>query len=465
MPQLEDRPSSQTMLAIAPSEFTPGEFTPDEFTPSEFERVAATPLSDLVRTPLFERLLIAGGAFGLGSVALAGTALAIGSRFNYLTVETGVINASVTELQSPLDGTITTITVKPGQPVKPGDLLAKVKPIAVEDTIGLKLQGEIDLLTTEKAQIRQTQALLQSQLLALDQQDTQLANQQNQIELQQRSINATKVNAAKVDLDRQRAMIASAIAKSRAAKVEYERYATLATAGVIAQQKLTQMIAVWEAAEAEVQQTKAALKSAEIQIRTLQQESPKPIYKTTDEQRLTLKRHLQEQQNKDRSLTTAITTKTKQLKTQRSQMKARSQPKAVKATSAGIIHHTMETVGGQVKRATPMISILDCRSRWVEALIPAKDADRINPAKPVQIMVPGQSKPLMGRIESMTGMNPEEIKRLPQAITPITPNRLSAQIPTRLVVEVEHLPESLNTQKMCGVGQGVTLTFATQNGR
>jgi multidrug resistance efflux pump len=194
-------------------------------------------LPSLVQTPLLERIFIASLTLGLGTLAIATAVLTVRARVSYLTIDNAIVNAPVTELQSPLDGTLMDVVAQPGKPVKAGDLLAKIKPIATEETLLSKLQGEIDVLTAQRTQVGETQAMLTSQLQSLDQQDSQVAAQQNQMVLQQRSIDQAKVNAATVELEQQRAAITSATAKSFAAKTEADRYAALAQEGVLSRQK------------------------------------------------------------------------------------------------------------------------------------------------------------------------------------------------------------------------------------
>jgi multidrug resistance efflux pump len=446
MPQLQTPPKSQAPL-----------------TKTHLATVKSPPpnlpkhLPSLVQTPLLERIFVAALTLGLGSLAIAAAVLTVRARVSYLTIDTAIVNAPVTELQSPLDGTLMDVSAQPGKLVKVGDLLAKIKPIATEETLLSKLQGEIDVLTAQSTQVGETQALLTSQLQSLDQQDNQVAAQQNQMLLQQRSIDQAKVNAATVELEQQRAAITSTTAKAFAAKTEADRYATLAQEGVLSRQKADQVKTVWQAAEAEVLQARAALKAAEARLATVGAERPLGPPATTIEQRLSLKRNLQEQTSKLQTLTAEIATKRVQLKVQQTQQKTRSQSQSLKAPTNGIIYRTLESNGAQVSRTKPLLNIADCSNRWVEALVLSRDAAKIDRTQPVQVILPGQSQPLIGEIESLAGMNLEEVKRLPQAVSPIPPTQLAAQIPTRIVVKVANIPDG--QQNMCGIGQTAQLKF------
>jgi membrane fusion protein, multidrug efflux system len=366
------------------------------------------------------------------------------------------------EVQSTLEGNITAFNVQPGATIKAGNVLAMIEPIVTEDVLSLKLQGEIDLLKAQKVQVLETQALLQRQSAGLEQQLTQLTNQRQQLGTQNQSINRAKVNAATVALGQQKAQIVSAVAKAAAAKIDYERYAALAAEGVISQQKVSQVNAVWQAMEAEVLQTKAALTAAEAQLETIEREIPEVIIPTSDQQ-VSLSQNLQAQSAKIQTLTTEIASKQAQLKAYQSDRAKNGRVKAIKALTDGVVYRTTAHVGESVSRTTPMMTVIDCKTRWVEALLPASQVNRINRSKPVQVMIAGQVAAFSGQVESISGVNPDELKRQPQAIVPVTPDNLNGQIPARVVVKLEQPQAFPPEQNMCGVGQSVKLTFSTAN--
>jgi membrane fusion protein, multidrug efflux system len=409
-----------------------------------------------------ERLAMATGSIGFGALVITIAVLSVQSRMSYITVENAIVNAKTMEVQSTLEGNITAFNVQPGATIKAGNVLAMIEPIVTEDALSLKLQGEIDLLKAQKVQVLETQALLQGQSAGLEQQLAQLTDQRQQLASQNQSINRAKVNAAIVALGQQKAQIVSAVAKAAAAKIDYERYAALAAEGVISQQKVSQVNAVWQAMEAEVLQTKAALTAAEAQVETIEREIPEVIVPTSDQQ-VSLSQNLQAQSAKMQTLTTEIASKQAQLTAYQADRAKNGQIKAIKALTDGVVYRTMAHVGESVSRTTPMVTFIDCKSRWIEALVPAGQANRINRSQPVQVMLSGKSSPVTGQVESISGVNPDELKRQPQAIVPVTPENLNSQIPARVVVKLDQ-PQSFPPEgSMCGVGQSVKLTFSAAN--
>lgn len=109
------------------------------------------------------------------------------------------------------------------------------------------------------------------------------------------------------------------------------------------------------------------------------------------------------------------------------------------------------------------MSVVDCESRWVEVFIPASEVNRIDRSQPVYIKPVGSSQQLSGTIESINGINPDELKRQSQAVFPIVPSNSNGQVPARVVIKFENIEELPNVQNMCGVGQSLKITFSTQS--
>jgi multidrug resistance efflux pump len=421
---------------------------------------------DLSKSTIVGRLAVTGGSLVFGTLVLSVTVVAAQHRLNYFTVDNALVNGPTIVLRSPIDGTLATFVAQTGQAVEGGHVLAKVSPIAVTDTLRLKLQGEIDVLQTQRSQIQQTLVLMNVQRQGLDQQDAQFAVQQEQLNSQSQSLNQAKVSAATIGLGQYAVLIDSAITKARVAQVEYDRYAALAIAGGISQQKATQMKAAWESAEAEVVYAKSVQSGAAAAADSLQEEAPVPLPTVSNalqNQRLMLMQTIQDQTATLSQVTTAISAKQRELQVHQANIKVQSQATELKAPSSGMIFRTTSNRGEQVDRSTPLITMVDCNSRWIEAFIPAAQANRINRSRPVQVALTGQkTPPFSGRIESLNGINPDELKHQSQAVFPIVPANLNTQVPVRVVVKLKIKQDIPITQSMCGIGQSVKLTFSTQ---
>ncbi len=419
---------------------------------------------DLSRSTIWGRLAVTGGSLGFGVAVLGISAASFQYRLSYFSVENAIINGSTIDLRSPADGSISAFEVKTGQEVQAGQVLAKIKPLAINDTLGVKLQGELDVLRSQQHQIQQTLSLLNTQLRGLDQQEFQFTAQQQQLTAQGQSVNTAKVSAATLELDQHQAQIESAMAQAKAARVDYDRYAALAKEGGISEQKVSQVRAIWESAEAEVARTKAAQLAAAASIETLQEEAPVPLLTAShylQNQRINLMQAVQDQTASLNRLATEIAAKQTQLKAEQAVQTLRSLDINLQAPSDGKVFQTNSNMGEQVNRSTPLMTVVDCKNRWIEAFVPSEQATRFNRSKPVNVQISGKPEALSGQIESINGVNPDELKRQSQAVFPIVPANLSAQMPMRVVVKLKDNQDIPATQNMCGIGQSVKLTFST----
>ena len=423
---------------------------------------------DLSRSTIWGRVAITGGALGFGLSVLGVSAASVYYRLNYFTVDNAVVNGQTIELRSPIDGTVSTFETQPGRVVNSGQVLVRVKPVVNTDTEVVKLQGELEVLRSQYTQVQQTLVLLKTQLIGLDQQEGQFTAQQEQVANRDRSVNAAKVSAGLTGFGEHQALIDSAMAKAKAAQVEYDRYATLAAEGGISQQKVAQMKAIWQSAEADVIHATAAKKTAEATLETLREEAPVPVLTASNaiqNQRLILIQTIQEQTATSGKLSTEISAKQAQLKLDQANVALQSKDTELKAPSSGTVFQTVSSLGEQVTRSTPLLTVVDCKSRWIEAFIPANQASRINRSKPVQVQIvaSGPKTPdFSGQIESLNGVNPDGLRQQSQAVFPIVPVNLNAQMPARVVVKLNSNQDIPSNQTMCGIGQSVKLTFSTQ---
>ena len=421
---------------------------------------------DLSKSTLLGRLAIAGGSLGFGALVLTASAWAVQSRMHYFTVDNAVVNAKTVELRSPQEGSIVEFSVEPGSEVVAGQIIAKIKPTIEAEAAILKLKADLDLLNAQKSQVQQTLVLLNTQINGISQQELQLTSQQSYLDNHGRSINNAKVNAATTDLSQYQAEIDAAVIKAKAAKIDYNRYAALAAEGAISQQKVAQIKAVWDGTQADVLTANAAKVSAQASIIALEEEAPidsLPATSSLQGQRINVMQSIQEQTVKFRTLSTEIMSKQAQLKVQQTETQNQLEETQIKTPINGQVYQTTSDKGEQVSRSSPLMTVVDCQSRWVEVFIPASEVNRIDRSQPVHIKPVGSSQQLSGTIESINGINPDELKRQSQAVFPIVPSNSNGQVPARVVIKFKNIEELPNVQNMCGVGQSLKVTFSTQS--
>jgi len=374
-------------------------------------------------------------------------------RWQHLVIEHGVLNGRSVSLQAPIDGSLTTFYARPGIAVKQGQVLALMQnTLQTEQQDAqtlLQLDGEITAYSAQLETADQALNLLKQQLQELEGQN--VAVQEIDTTLQAKLVN-----------ERQ-AAVDAAIAKANVAKVELKRYQSLVAAGVISQQRVDQAELAVAATTAEVNQAQAALDAAKTSLQAFTQGVSNQSQKIDLlEQRTRLQQMIQSQ-------VALINTLKAQLKNrQQQQLQVRGNRQtlkelAINAPFSGMIYRTNQEKGDQVSRGQTLLSLLDCQNLWVEAVISADDAAKVDIQQPVLVHLVGLSEPLKGEVDLLQpfdqsqASNPASNSRL-NAIAPLVPAALNGQALKRITVRVPP-PQYGNPQQFCGVGQTTRLSF------
>ncbi|MBE9028321.1 HlyD family efflux transporter periplasmic adaptor subunit [filamentous cyanobacterium LEGE 11480] len=404
-------------------------------------------------TGVAKRLLVSLACLGLGATALRIGSTVIQHRLTHFTVETGIINSRTVQLRAPIDGTIAAFYAQPGVPVQLGQVIAKITPPPIQkDGTMPRFQAKILSLRTQLSQAEQGIAQLQLQL-------GRLGNQDQAIQLTQKQVAAT-------DLQAQQAAINSAIAKADAAKTEYRRLSALAQEGAIAGQLVDQTKMAWDVAEAEVNEAKAKLSSAQVTLTALQQNVPVTPNATLMDQRLSLQRLIQKQTELAQGLKAEIVSQQQQLQSRQTNQQTQQLEIPVKAPFSGVVYRTDREIGEQVNRPDLMLTIADCNNIWVEALLPIEQVQKIDATQPVQVLLAGQSTPQAGKIELIQATTIEALKQQSQAVVPLMPlSKQQQALVSRVTVKLPPLPEAAKLGQFCGIGQSSRLTFKTKSTR
>lgn len=393
------------------------------------------------------RLFLTIALVSIGAIATTIGVSSIAYRLTHLTINNGLINGRTVRLRAPIDGTIKEFYAQPGVTVKQGQILVRIAPTLQEDQHVLQLQGEQNSTAAQLAASQQTLALLQQQL--------------SRIESQDQSIQGANTTLAGNDVRRYRAAVDGAKAKARSARLDYQRHRQLLNEGVVAQQKVDQLKAVWQSSEADIKQAQADFDSAQTAHAVLQNGT---ALKTSDSllsQRVNLAQAIQAQLTLIKTLNAQLATKKSLLAQAQATYTARKDL-AVAAPFSGVIYRTEQEQGEQVNRPSNLLTMLDCNDLWVETLVGVDQANRIDRQQPVRVQLLGDPKTLTGDVDLIESVsNIETIKQQTQAITPATPSNLIDQPLVRVTVKIPPSPQQAQAHRFCGVGQSATITFGT----
>jgi membrane fusion protein, multidrug efflux system len=400
------------------------------------------------------RLVVGAGVVGMASLALTIGLSSIGYHFLHVVIEGGVLNGRTVRVQSPLKGDVTEFYAQPGAQVKAGQVLARIEKGREEEDALLKLEGEVQSKTSQLNAALQTQAVLQSQA-------TSLASRSE-------SVWDVAAQVSTTDLSGQEAAVSAAIAQANAAKLNRDRYQSLADEGAISKQTAEQYRATWEVAEANVQQARSALETARTEAaatrsRTLLSQNP-GLGNGFVQESAQLQQQIQTQASLVRTLTSERDNAQQRLAQARSIFSSRRDLE-VAAPFAGVVYRTERERNEQVEQSAPLLTLLDCKDLWVEIVVSAKEASQIDMSKPVKVELSSAQAAVMGEVmlnqpmsSAQGGEDQFRLTRV-QALQPVIPPELAGQALVRLTIRIPPPEVQTQAQQFCGVGQLARLTF------
>ena len=422
---------------------------------------------------------------GLGAVGI-GLNL-ISYRLTHYTVESGLINGRTTQLRSPIDGNVKAFYARPGVSVRSGQVLARigVDPSPQQEQIRLQIERTQEDQKQQQNQFQQQRLQIEgeiqthfSQLNSAQQTLEILKSQLIDIDRQYNSVGQVNLQLANKEVAQAKAALDAALAKTTAARLDYERYVKLAKDGIVPQQKLDQLRYAWQSASAQVQEYQANLAAAQESLRAFQTGVTMNNNTTSIlEQRTNLMRLIQTQTVLVNTLQTQLDSARERLKqTQAFKPNSILQPVStakrylarqdheVAAPFAGIVYKTDREPGEQINRTEAILTMLDCNELWVEAVIPASDVNNLQMQKPVSVQIAGYPETIAGEIDLIQPVSSQGSDRqLPsiqsQALSPSIPPNLAGQPLARVTVRIPPPPQYTQSNQFCGVGQLTKLTF------
>ncbi|MBT9314037.1 HlyD family secretion protein [Leptothoe spongobia] len=418
--------------------------------------------------PLWWRGLVGVAYVSLGVLATSIGLASMSYRLTHLTVDGGVVNGRAVRIQAPIDGKIQKFYARPGVRVKAGQVLAQLTPLSQQpqgDNPVERTTNNAKQLANQTLEVRLTSA----------QQILELLNQQLQdLYRQEELLLAVTTGVASETVDYSDAAVAAAIAQEAAARNKYERFNTLLVKGAVSQQEVDELEANWRSSQAAVEQAQSEQSIAQIHADALAQQVPiQSNLKDLQAQRRRLTEEIQRQNNQVDLLAVELETRSSQATpaaqvstTEETTINVSTSPDSslipLVAPFAGVVYATNHDAGEQVNRPAALLSLLDCNELWVETLVSADQARRIDASQPVRIQH-GNAETIVGKIDFVTAISAGEItKARAEALVPAVPVNLAGQSLARVRVSMPPTQSQEQAYRFCGVGEPATLTFGTQ---
>jgi EAL domain-containing protein (putative c-di-GMP-specific phosphodiesterase class I)/multidrug resistance efflux pump len=430
---------------------------------------------------------------GAGIISLALAAAAVGTssiwyRMTHITVDQATINGRIVRLQAPANGNLEAFYAKPGLEVNSGQVLArlniqgepedeqaKLRLVNSEQKERIRTQLENSRLQGE-VQIKEAQLTAERQTLAA------LKNQLQNLNRQNYAVQQVNVQLASEAVSQEQAAVGAAQAQATAARADYERYKMLAAEGAVSRQQMEKAQSDWQSAEAEVKQAQSALRS---RVTSLQasKNGIDPDNNDLSSQRPRLEQTIQAQEATVKTLEAQVASikqhvnqalalyTNRPLVSTTTPAKGDRQIQEVSAPFSGIVYNTEREQGEQVAQAEPLLTVLDCNELWVETVVSAEVANKIDSQKPVRVHFSNSSESVTGEVELIQpiGLSQSDWQqtalRQTQALPSSIPVKLQGQPLALVVVSIPPNPQQAKSRRFCGVGQTTEVTFQKQLNR
>ena len=415
--------------------------------------------------PAWRRGLVGLVYVSMGVLAAGAGLASISYRLTHMTVRDGLINGRTVRIQAPVDGEIQDFYARPGARVQSGQVLARLTPTPSQG------QNDNPLLVSTVDTVPDAQFSTQSieiRLIAA-QQALELLNQQlYDVNQQEQILQDTTLDVASETADYSDAAVTAALSQEMAAQKKYERFNVLLEQGAVSQQEVDELEADWHSSQAAVQQARSEQSIARINADAIAQQVP-------------LESNLKSVQSHKRQLTEEIQRQTSQIELLALELQSGEVLTVAANSSAqtatlpdrslipllapfeGVVYATHHDTGEQVNRPTDLISLLDCNALWVEALVTADQANRIDVNQPVRIQHSGNSDTVVGHVDYVTAVSTGEITiARAEALIPAVSANLTGQPLARVRVSMPASQVQEQSYRFCGVGESAKLTFGTQ---
>ncbi|MBE9069243.1 HlyD family efflux transporter periplasmic adaptor subunit [Leptolyngbya cf. ectocarpi LEGE 11479] len=415
--------------------------------------------------PLWRRGLVGAAYVSLGVLATSVGLASISYRLTHMTIDSGLVNGRAVRVQAPVDGKIQDFYARPGARVKAGQVLAQLMPFSQQSQDnGLLAVGANDAQQLANQTLEIRLASTQQTLALLDQQLQEL-NRQEEI------LRSVTVGVATETVDYSEAAVTAAMAQATAARNKYERFSTLLAKGAVSQQEVDELEADWRSRQAAVEQAQSEQTIAQINASAIAQQAPmQSDLKDIQSQRRRLMEDIQRQNSQLDLLALELQAQSPEPETA---VNVSTSIHNVSASDSnlipllapfdGVIYATNHDAGEQVNRPAALLSLLDCNALWVEALVSADQAKRIDASQPVRIQHSGYDGTIVGNVDFVTAISAGEItKARAEALVPAVPANLSGQALARVRVSMPPTQSQEQAYRFCGVGESAKLTFGTQ---
>lgn len=376
-------------------------------------------------------------------VALAGTLIVLGAMefapyiFNHVSTQ-AAINAPLIRLNAASDGTVATL---------PPSGYFLLKPMSIKLIDLSRNTGEVAELSAQ-AEIAQSRMALAKRQIA------ELLAQNDRLKGRAALFSSETIMNLAAETDAARAMLAGCKADQTHFHAALERAITLRQQGFMSAAGLEKARADSALKDSECRGDEAALRSVQIKGGAAQSgvfigdsynDAP---YAVQQADRLMLQR-----QELEKMLSDA----TAQLTQAKLRLKDAVARASFAAPAGTLVWSTAASSGAAVRAGDPVIDLVDCARRFVQASLPESEADAIDRGAIADVRLIGSGKWMKGTVVDISGA----ASRRPDELLAVPTNLLLTE--RRIIVNVAlpvPLPEQLDASHRCDIGRMAEVRFS-----
>jgi multidrug resistance efflux pump len=366
------------------------------------------------------------------------------TRLTSVISRDAVINGTLIDINAPLEGTVTELSVKTGQAVPKEQIAIGLQNERVSELQVKEIQSRIN---EQKAELERAQAQLSRQLSLMK---LIIDDQKNQAQLETMEAQDSVAQAE--------AELMTARSRYEIAQISYNRSKFLTQEGAIAQTQLDEARRELEESRNQVSGLEAALRA----IRANQKAVGLGLNLSRSRSNFDPRIRVQELQLQIDDQRKAITTIQQNLKNAQSEL-AQAQKEMeqkqviqVKTPTNGVVWHISAQRGQYVQQGDRLGQLLDCNRRWVDVFVDEQAVRSISPGTSATIKLYGSdSQVLQGRVSIIrSGLG--RLAAGEDVAVPLTPN-LPRQSQVR--VDLDQGTPKGAPNLLCYVGYTGRVTF------
>jgi len=279
----------------------------------------------------------------------------------------GTVKGTEVTVSSKLAGNVETLAIKEGQPIKQGDLIAKITSKEIEARVE-QAKAQVD---ASRNRLKEIEASIKAVNASVEQAEANLKF------IKEDSLH--RIHQAGAARARAEADINDAESQWSLAKKDYERYSELLKGGFISRKQFEEIEAKLKSSEARLDASKKALEEAKAAMErseasTLEVKAKEKEYKGLLDERERIKATYETANNQ---LDGALA----RLK----EIEATLKDTEIRAPSGGTVINKLVEQGELVSAGTPVATLIDLTDIYVKVYIPEKDIGKVRLANPARI--------------------------------------------------------------------------------